>query len=335
MPAVLGLYAIRYFPLLEDLKKLHLCACILGLGLFITGFFELMTGIDLLPWNGSEPMFTDTQLRRADGPFEQQIVLSVVAILAFFFIIYLRRLMAHESPRGGRSFIGWALRLHSGRHCFPLDRGLVFALVPIAMIDSCSRHRLISRRIWIAFFATILLATVAARLLDPRLYEDRVSSPDNIYQRFAQHQETLSVVRDYPFFGVGFGLYHDVASRNPQYMARWKGIESMNVPHNALMTVLSDQGIVGLLLYASAQAFFVRAMWKIRKAYPPGWLAFLYCALVYVMIGLDFATVYISDINLFSCLILGMLYQLQARLAREDAPTNLTSLQVLAIGSYS
>ena len=118
-------------------------------------------------------------------------------------------------------------------------------------------------------------------------------------------------------------------------MARWKGIESINVQHNVLMTVLSDKGIVGLLLYASAQAFFVRAMWKIRKVYPPGWLAFLYCALVYVMIGLDFATVYISDINLFFMFVLCTIYQLQARLAREDAPTNLTSLQVLDIGSYS
>ncbi len=81
------------FSIAQRLRKLHACACILGLGLFITGLIELTTDIDLFPWNGSEPMFTDTHLRRADGPFEQQIVLSVVAILAFFFIIYLRRLM--------------------------------------------------------------------------------------------------------------------------------------------------------------------------------------------------------------------------------------------------
>ena len=136
-------------------------------------------------------------------------------------------------------------------------------------------------------------------MLDPRLYDDRVSSPDNVYQRVAQHQETLRVVREYPIFGVGFGLYHDVATQNPRYMAKWKGIESMNFPHNVLMTVLSEEGIVGLLFYVSAQVFLVRAMWKIRKAYPPGWLAFLYCVLVYVLTGLDFATVSFSDINLF------------------------------------
>jgi hypothetical protein len=329
MPGVLGLYTIRYFHLVQDLGKLHVGACILGLGLFITGLFELITGVDLLPWNGSEPMFTDTRLRRADGPFEQQIVLSMVAILAFFFIIYLRRLMPQNISAWRALLHGAACLASLGAALLPLNRGLVFALVPIAIIDSCSRYRLISRRTWTAFFAMILLTAIGTKLVSPRLYEDRVSSPDNVYQRFAQHQETLRVVREYPFFGVGLGLYYDVASRNPQYMAKWKGIPSMNVQHNVLMTVLSDQGIVGLLLYASAHVFLIRAMWRIRRVYPPGWLAFLYCLLVYMLIGLDFATAYFSDINLFYLLILGIIYQQQSRMAREDVLAGVTSLQVL------
>jgi O-Antigen ligase len=317
MPAVLGLYMMRYFPLLKDLNKLHLSTCILGFGLCVTGLVELTTNIDLFPWQGSEPMFTDTHLRRADGPFEQQIVLSVVAILAFFFIIYLRRLMPERiSP--------WRAIIHQtgcvaslGASLLPLNRGLVFALAPIAVIEAFSKHRLISRRIWATFFATILLAALAAKLLDPPLYEDRVSSPDNAYQRVAQHMETLRVVRNYPFFGVGFNLYHDVASQNPQYMAKWRGIESMNFPHNVLMTVLSEEGIFGLAFYMLAQAFLFRAMWKIRQAFPAGWLAFLYCFLIYVLTGLDFAIVSFSDINLFYILILATIYQYQIRIADE------------------
>jgi O-antigen ligase len=164
----------------------------------------------------------------------------------------------------------------------------------------------------------ILLAAVAARMLDPRLYDDRVSSPDNAYQRVAQHMETLRVVGEYPLFGVGFGLYHDVASQNPRYMVKWKGIESMNFPHNVLMTVLSEEGAVGLLFYVLAQVFLFRAMWKIRKAYPAGWLAFLYCFLIYLLTGLDFAIVSFSDINMFYVFILGTIYQHQIRTAREQ-----------------
>ncbi len=82
------------------------------------------------------------------GPFEQQIVLSVVAILAFFFIIYLRRLMAQRYlPLARRCSIETGALASFGAALLPLNRGLVFALVPIAIIDSCTKHRLISRRV--------------------------------------------------------------------------------------------------------------------------------------------------------------------------------------------
>ena len=162
----------------------------------------------------------------------------------------------------------------------------------------------------------LLIAIAALKLHDPRLYEDRVAQPDNFYQRLAQHRETLKVVREYPFFGVGFNLYHDLATQNPRYMAKWKGIESMTFPHNVLMTALSEEGLVGLVLYISAQFFLVRAMWRIRKAYPPGWLAFLYCFLVYVTIGFDYGTVYFSDVNLIYIFILCVFFQLQIRIVQ-------------------
>jgi hypothetical protein len=325
MPAFFGLYAIRYFPLLKDLQKLHASACILGIGLCVTGLIEVATDMDLFPFIGANPEFTETQVRRADGPFELHVVLSVVGILVFFLIIYLRRLMPQRiSPWQGLLHKAGAVAALVAA-LLPLNRGLVLVFAPIAIIDSCSRHRLISRRIWVAFFGIILLAAVAARLLDPRLYDDRVSSPDNFYQRLAQHRETLRVVREYPFFGVGFNLYHDVATRNPRYMARWQGIESMNFPHNSLMTILSEEGMVGFAFYLSAQAFLIRAMWRIRKAYPPGWLAFLYCLLIYLFIGMDFATVYFSDINLLFIFILGIVFQTQTRMACE---------QKLAAGCY-
>jgi O-Antigen ligase len=328
MPALLGLYAVRLFPITHNLSKLHGCVCVLMLGIAVVCGSELVTGKNLLPWPGAIETWVynyDVRIPRVDGPFEQPGVLSVVAILAFFLIIYLWRLM----PRG---ISRWQQLLHKGgalasftMALIPLNRGLVFALVPIALIDTCSRNRLLSRRIWAAIFGTILVFALAAKLLYPRIYDDRVASPDNVYQRLAQDRETLRVVRDHPFFGVGFNLYHDVASREPRYLAQWKGIESMNLPHNVLMTVLSEEGIVGLLFYVLAQFFFVRAIWRIRENYPAGWLAFLYCLLVYVVIGLDDAIVYFSDINLFYIFILGTLYQLQARIVREQDFVVLTS----------
>ncbi len=72
---------------------------------------------------------------------------------------------------------------------------------------------------------------------------------------------------------------------------------------------------MGLVFYVSAQVFLLRAMWRVRKAYPPGWLAFLYAFLVYVTIGLDYGTVYFADINMIYIFILGVLLQMQMRIA--------------------
>ena len=69
--------------------------------------------------------------------------------------------------------------------------------------------------------------------------------------------------------------------------------------------------------YVLSQFFLFHAMWKVRKAYPPGWLAYLYCVLIYVLTGLDFATVSFSDINLFYILILCVIYQQQIRMAND------------------
>lgn len=322
MPALFGWYAIRYFPALKDLRKLHLSVSILGIGLCISGLVELITGKDLFPWPGSEPLFTETHLRRADGPFELQIVLSLVAILCFFFILYLRRLMPQVvSP--ARALLHKAGALASFvAALLPLDRGLVLVLIPIAVIDSFSKERLLPRRIWVAVFGIILLAAFAAKLLDPRLYDDRVSNPENFYQRVAQQSETLRVVREYPLFGVGLGLYPEMVASEPRFMVRWKGIQSMSVPHNVLMTILSEEGLVGLLFYVFAQVFFIRAMWRIRKAHRTGWLAFLYCVLAYQLTGLDFGTVYYSDVNLFYLFVLGVIYQLQTGKIREQELSN-------------
>jgi hypothetical protein len=317
MPPILGLYAIRYFPVARNLEKLHTAACILGLGLGVTGLIETTMDIDLFPY-GSQPLYTDNQILRADGPFEQQVVLSVVGMLSFFFIVSLRRLMPEKISPSRTALHGAAWVASFGAALLPMNRGLIVALIPIAIIDLYSKHRLLSRWVWTTFFAVVILGAGFAKLNDPRLYDDRVAKPDNFYQRVAQQQETLRVVSEYPLFGVGVGMYHDVAASDPRYMTTWKGIQSMNTPHNILMTVLGEQGVVGLLCYLAAQAFLIRAMWKIRKAYPPGWLAFIYCILVYVVIGLDFGTVYFSDINLFYVFLLGILYQVQATIAHRQ-----------------
>ena len=60
MPAVLGLYAIRFFPVLPNLAKIHACFCILMLGIAAVSGTELITGTNLLPFPGAVETWVET-----------------------------------------------------------------------------------------------------------------------------------------------------------------------------------------------------------------------------------------------------------------------------------
>jgi hypothetical protein len=314
MPALLGLYAIRIFPIARNLKRIHACVCILMLGIAAVAGSELFSGKNLLPWTGAVDEWvqtTDFTIIRVDGPFENSGVLCLTATMGFLLINYLRRLLGASLARSQRllHWIGvWAALAAA---FMPMNRGLFIALLACACMDYFAKDSLISRRTWNYILGVLLFLGVGAKLFYPGVYEDRVSRPDNVYQRIAQDLQTLEVVRDHPLMGVGFNLYHDTVFGDSKYSVRFKGFEAMDFPHNSPFAVLAEEGCIGFLLYVAAQIFFVRAMWRLRKVNIFGWRVFLYCILVYSIYGLDAGTAYYADLNLFYMFVLGILMQIQ------------------------
>jgi hypothetical protein len=324
MPALLGLYALRIFPITGNLNKLHACICILMLGIAAVAGIEIFSGKNFLPWPGAVDEWVQTsdfRIIRVDGPFENSGVLCLVGTIGFFLIVYLRRLMG-GSLAGSRRFLHltgvWASLAAA---LLPMNRALVVALLVCACIDYFGKEALISRRTWNYILAVLFLFGAIGKLFYPGVYDDRVSRPDNVYQRIAQDLQTLEVVRDHPLVGVGFNLYHDTVVGDANYSVRFKGFEAMDFPHNSLFAVLAEEGCIGFLLYVAAQVFFVRAMWKLRKINELGWRVFLYCVLVYTIYGLDVGMAYYSDLNLFYLFTLGVLMQIQLQMhAKEFHP---------------
>jgi O-Antigen ligase len=325
MPALLGLYAISLFPIARDLKTTHACVCILMLGIAAVAGGELLGGRNLLPSNGASESWVqanDFRIIRVDGPFENSGVLCLVGTLGFFFIIYLRRLIGTSFGRRQRwlHLIGvWASMAAA---LMPMNRSLVVALLICAFIDYLAEEPLISRRTWNYIFGVLLFFALISKLFYPSVYEDRVSRPENVYQRVAQDLQTLEVVRDHPVLGVGFNLYRDTVAGDAKYSVQFRGIDAMNVPHNSLFSVLAEEGIVGFLLYTGAQLYFVRAMWRLRTINPLGWRVFLYCVLVYTIYGLDVGMAYYSDLNLFYMFVLGVLMQIQLHMLPQGPHAN-------------
>ena len=317
MPALLGLYAVRVFPITRNLSKLHGCVCILMLGIAVVCGSELVSGKNLLPWPGAIETWVDTdeaRILRVDGPFENSSVLSVIGALGFFFIIYSRRLIGSSltSTQGLLHSIGVLASLASA--LMPMNRGLIIAVLVCASIDYFAKVPLISRSLWNCLFAAIFFVAVVAKLLYPGVFEDRVTRGANFYQRIAQDVQTSEVIRDHPLMGVGFNLYSATVIGDPRYAVQWGGFEAMNIPHNSLLSVLAEEGSVGFLLYAGGQLYFIRAMWRMRKVNRLGWQVFFYCILLYVIFGFDVGIAYYSDLNLFYMFVLGIILQIQLRM---------------------
>ncbi len=259
MPALLGIYAIKVFPIARNLAKIHTCLCILMIGIALVAGIELLTGTNLLPANGAVETWvqtSDIRFIRVDGPFENSSVLCVVGTLGFFLIIYCRRLIG-GSLMGSRRLVHYAGILASlTAALLPLNRGLVIALLVCACIDYFAPDPLVSRGTWNGIFAVLFLVVLVGTVFYPGVYEDRVTSGDNLYQRVAQNMQTLEVVRDHPLMGVGFNLYHDTVIGDPKYAVRWGGFEAMDVTHNSLLAVLADDGSIGFLFYVEPNCSF-------------------------------------------------------------------------------
>jgi O-antigen ligase len=319
-PFIIGIYAVLFFDLRKNIYILHSSICLLSLGICIISIIEFITGQNIFPWAGSGEYIagTLTQVIRPDGPYEQPAILSAIGILLFFLLVYLRTLMSTQ-PGAKRKIIHeiglWCSLIAA---LAPLDRGVVIILGIIAFIDIFPGRRIVPYRIWAILFGGIVLLALFARIAYPDVYADRTTDTDNIYQRLAQNKETIQVIQQHPFLGVGVSYYNYFVSQDPQYLVRWHGVESMNVQHNLIMTVLSEEGIIGCLLFTCSQIFMIRGMWKARKKNHKGWLVFIYCISSYWLLGMDFALNYYADVNLIYLFIIGLLYHSQYGISPVD-----------------
>jgi O-antigen ligase len=325
LPAILGLYAIRSFPIMTNLKKVHGCVCILMFTIALVAGLELVTARNLFPWTGAVEAWvqSDTlRILRVDGPFESSGILCLVGTFGFFFIVYAGRIV--DKPLRGAQSVLHQVGLFAalGAAFMPMNRGLVIALLVCACIDYVAESPLVARRQWNLIFGGLLAAVLAAAFLYPSVFEDRVSRGDNLYQRVAQNQQTLKVVMDHPLLGAGFNLYHELVIGNSRYSTSWHGFEAINIPHSSLLTVLGEGGVIGFFAYIAAQLFFVKAMWGLRKLNRLGWRAFLYCVLVYNIYGLDAGIGYFSDLNLFYMFATGSILQIQLHLLEQGRATD-------------
>jgi O-antigen ligase len=167
--------------------------------------------------------------------------------------------------RGGRARIGWfiAVLLIGCAILGTLSRGTIVSLAVAALWAAVAgRLRLRS----VAASAAVLGVIAAALLIfqrpfvDEHLHAKGVIANDNVQSRKALWRGALEMTADHPFLGVGTGQYR---FRAAEYVVGDPLNMFEPVAHNAYLEVLAENGVFGLLAFAT---FIVGTWLLLRRA---------------------------------------------------------------------
>jgi hypothetical protein len=327
LPALLGWYVVRSFPVRRYLRVLHLLAALMATYSAGIGVAEMLLKRDLMPIGGVDQLLFTGALVRPHGPVSTPHSFALIGMFTFCFLLFLYRAAGGEMPL-------WQHVLHrvgvfSALACgfMPLFRGVLVALVIVALLD-LRRQRLFRRRLAvISLLALAFVLVPALKFFDPLSYEERVS-PVNLFLRIAQSQQTLVVFLSHPLTGIGFASYGDAAATLPADLGSFGGIGAADSPHNILGTVLTESGVLGLIPFVASQIFLVIAFLRLRRLTPRGgaivWPFFLSIFIIYWVMGMDSTTFQYSDLNLSFIFTVACLY----KYGLTESPTP----QALALG---
>jgi O-antigen ligase len=310
LPLLLGWCVIARFDVRRGLPTLHTAVCVSSVICAAVAAAEVVTGQDLLPVGGSV-MFYAGGIPRPNGPFESNDALALMGAVSFFFLRFLRATLGPKLSTGRSILHSIGLVAALGMALMPMFRSVVITLFLALIIDTFWEQRTIRR----AWRFTLILASAGliflAPLLAPASMVEERSSSENVYGRVAQFEQSLRVFVDHPMVGVGFWNFHEFVAGEARYSASYEGVPSLDWPHNNLIEVLTETGIIGFVPYVMAHVLLLMAMWQLRQSSSSGrlvWKYYVYLFLSYWITGLTESSGY-SPLNLWYVLAIAVSYK--------------------------
>ena len=148
--------------------------------------------------------------------------------------------------------------------CFTMSRGSLLALFVALIVLFFKRHKLLI--IFIITFFLIALTTVPA--LKARFSKKAIFTDP----RIGTNLRTLEIIKDYPIFGIGFGMqtygnkkFIDLKKYDSRIPSRYQGMLIIGSPHNSLADVAVRTGFIGFSLFCWVYVIFFRLGWYIIR----------------------------------------------------------------------
>src|SRR5215471_2781543 len=324
-------------------RWLVVAAMLLGLLLIGTGAFELLTGINLLPYEGSE-LVREGELR-VNGPFITDSSFAVVSLMLALFLRLAPRMFKLRFDLSARVLYGVAIVAAIVSCLLPLFRAVAMALVicwaaegiltawpQSGAADDAPSQRAIKllRRQRVRSFVTVGIASIllagGVMLLAPANIRERLTNPRNAYSRLLSWRVAANIIYHHPVFGVGLSNYVDYFDQ--EYSGGRSELELeldthiVEHPHSNVVWIATELGLVGLALYLGANILLLIPAYRAFRRGPNARIrAAGACVIVlmaaYWIPGLELTSGMYSELNLYFFFLLGLIFPL---LSLEEQP---------------
>lgn len=310
LPILFGWYIIARFDARRQLSALHTAVCISSIICAAVASAEIVTGEDLLPYEGAAMFFTGG-IPRPNGPFGSNDALALVGALSLFFLLFLRAALGPCLSAGRRVLHSIGLVAAIGMALMPMFRSVVITLLLTLIIDTFWERGTTGRAWRVVLVVTLVGLIFVASIFAPNTFEDR-SSSQNVYGRMAQHEQSLRVFMNHPWLGVGFNNFNNVVTGEPRYLASYQGVSSVDSPHSNLAAVLAETGIFGFVPYVITHVLLLCAILQLRHLSGSGRLVvryYVYMFLAYWITGLTESTGLNHFVNLWYVFLITVCYK--------------------------
>ncbi len=315
-PGLLGWYVVACFPVRRYLRSLHAIICVVAVYCAAIGAAEMALGIDLLPIPGAGEYLAGNggvTVLRVNGPFSSNNSFGLIGLATFCLLGFLRQALGNPLPRWQRVLNALGVAGALLQAMMPLFRSIFITITVIFIMDMFRQLSWRQKAARIGALSAIGVTILVVMFAVPELFEERISSPGNIYARIAQQKQNFRIFLDAPILGVGMWNFADVAASKPAFTASYEGVGAPEAPHSNLGAVLAETGLAGFVPFCLSQCFLVFAFWKLRrlkkKSGKLAWTFFLYIFLSYWISGLALASAYYSDLNLWFLFCLAVIYK--------------------------
>jgi O-antigen ligase len=254
VPCVFYFVAKRSASRPDFLAKIFIASWLAVSALGAMGLYEGVTRQDLLKFEGESVHKEGTADFRVNGPFDMAEAYGLVLTMLLVTVLVLKKPMGKAAPIRSR-YVRLTILLALGGVAFTSTRTVWISLAVSWLVYQTRRRPLLtlSFTTLAAAFVWFLSTSVLPQMLGD-YWQARVTQERTVYSRLATYQSALAMFEDHPLFGVGFGTFSENWERFPErYQFKYMGEESVNTPHNGLLAILSELGLIGIVAFFALQ----------------------------------------------------------------------------------